>query len=1122
MTPSSSASRARVDVAVDLVAAPVRLFDPLLEPLLGDRLQVRLGGHPVGDLELRQEGLAQLELDVAERADPRRVLQRLGDVREVALHLGRRLHEEGVVAVVQALLVVDGLLLLHAHQDLVRARVALVQVVAVVGGDDADAGLLGHLQQVPVDGLLLLQPVGLHLQEEILLPEDVRELQRRVLGRLGAAAHDGLRHLAAEAGRKTDQPLGVLAQERLVDARVVIEALQVPHRVEVREVLPADLVLGQQDEVVRAPLGLVEAIGRDVGLAAEDRLHPVGLGLLIEIERAEQVAVVGDGHRLHPALEDLREEVVEADGAVEKAILRVQMQVREVGHMRRSSLALPARAIQRKRIHSLSTSRRRACALALMRRRARRQMAARGGSGAAANRRLHAHRCREHAADRAQSQRAGDADLHPDRGRPAGRRPDGLFHHHRVVDQRWRAGRHASPNRRASPEPTEASRSACAPGWPTSASRRRSGPPRPTSRSIVATGPTGTVLVAPFLAPSSSPLPPGRPSQILLYDARSCADSRSRRADRRRARMPSPWMDLSSTASFDVGEHDGGQRRRRRALSGEALVASGCVDIPGSSLLADEAVEVALPLTDWSPDPVGTYTVTSTLTFAPPLAAAATLAAPWADLSDCPLDPAQLWLDCTVDALSPATSADPLDCVPSTVPGGRRPARRRDRGFARGPADRRRRRAHWLPERARRRRGRERRRAGARASSAARRPPRSSRFRRSPPTPPPSSTASSSSPSSTIAPSGTAGNLRRHPPADDGRLRTQLAGSGGAGLARPADPAGLRDGHRQRRRSDDRQPRLHAPARHRGARRVRAAGARPPRAAGRRPVVRLGAVFAGAQTPGGTRQRLRRARRNRLSRGGPAGRLPDERLSRPASARSPRELDGAFAAADGTGLDLSLSGTAPLIEISGGQADRLGANGTGSSAGGQLVGQPAHQPGERAAHWPRSRASGTRDGAVPEPRRAAAARTARGESPARAATSLQAAAASARRPSASSAAARSVKVESSRFPAPSARSRKASASAGRCAPSSTAPNQAPSRASSAARQAADRRRQPARVGGARPLAERAVELEQQIAEPPAPLAVGDRRSRRTHLERQRRPSPPRLKTRTWPGSRARR
>ena len=56
--------------------------------------------------------------------------------------------------------------------------------------------------------------------------------------------------------------------------------------------------------------------------------------------------------------------------------------------------------------------------------------------------------------------------------------------------------------------------------------------------------------------------------------------------------------------------------------------------------------------------------------FSPPLAAAAVVAAPWRDLADCPLDPAQLWLDCTIDALSPATADDPLDCVPASAPGG--------------------------------------------------------------------------------------------------------------------------------------------------------------------------------------------------------------------------------------------------------------------------------------------------------------------------------------------------------------------------------------------------------------------------------------------------------------------
>jgi len=188
---------------------------------------------------------------------------------------------------------------------------------------------------------------------------------------------------------------------------------------------------------------------------------------------------------------------------------------------------------------------------------------------------------------------------------------------------------------------------------------------------IVATGPTGTVLVAPFVAPSSSPLPPDATIDVIFYPS-SCAQL-DLDAPPPTVRGTVTLNGLGSSARFDVVSTTGISSAVGRASSGGALVASGCVDIPGSILLADETVEVALPLTDWFPDPVGTYTVTSALKFAPPLAAAAALAAPWNDLSDCPLDPAQLWLDCTVDALSPASSADPLDCVPSTAPGGEGP-----------------------------------------------------------------------------------------------------------------------------------------------------------------------------------------------------------------------------------------------------------------------------------------------------------------------------------------------------------------------------------------------------------------------------------------------------------------
>ena len=52
----------------------------------------------------------------------------------------------------------------------------------------------------------------------------------------------------------------MLLEQLLVDARVVVEALEEGLGVEVLEVLVALLVLGQQDEVVVLALGLVAAI----------------------------------------------------------------------------------------------------------------------------------------------------------------------------------------------------------------------------------------------------------------------------------------------------------------------------------------------------------------------------------------------------------------------------------------------------------------------------------------------------------------------------------------------------------------------------------------------------------------------------------------------------------------------------------------------------------------------------------------------------------------------------------------------------------------------------------------------------------------------------------------------
>jgi len=215
----------------------------------------------------------------------------------------------------------------------VRLPVVALDVVAVAGGDEPEPGLARHLLPRLVDLLLLVEAVGLHLEEERVLLEQRLVLERFVLCLFVALAHERLRDLAAETRRQTDEPLGMILEQLLVDARVVIKTFEERLRVQELEVLVTLHVLGQKDQVVIFALGLVlHRRRRDVGLAAEDGLDAGVLGLLVEVDHAVHVAVVGERHRFHAVLLARLHEVGQTDGAVEERILRMQMQMRELGH----------------------------------------------------------------------------------------------------------------------------------------------------------------------------------------------------------------------------------------------------------------------------------------------------------------------------------------------------------------------------------------------------------------------------------------------------------------------------------------------------------------------------------------------------------------------------------------------------------------------------------------------------------------------------------------------------------------------------------------------------------------------------------------------------------------------
>jgi hypothetical protein len=335
------------------------------------------------------------------------------------------------------------------------------------------------------------------------------------------------------------------------------------------------------------------------------------------------------------------------------------MQVGEIGHMRRSSLALPARAIQRKRIHRLSTSIRPALVGALA---ANLALAGCGGAsggpsgGFALTANLEMAGCDQGKVTCSFSPNTQETVTFvlTQGGRPAPGQTVAF-----ALDPPSAGGATlAMPS-----GVTDASGSVAASvevGVATAFGvEAQFGDLKAEVAVVVESGAKGNVVVAPFFAPSSSPPPAGATMEVWFFDGLGCSNLNLDQPPEAAMFRTFKSKAVGDTVLVDLVSITEVSAAIAQVSSGE-VIAKGCVDIPGSSLQPGGTVQVSLPLYDAIPDPLGTYTVTTTVMFAPPLAAAAALAAPWTDLSDCPLDPAQRWLDFTVNGLSPATSADPL------------------------------------------------------------------------------------------------------------------------------------------------------------------------------------------------------------------------------------------------------------------------------------------------------------------------------------------------------------------------------------------------------------------------------------------------------------------------------
>ena len=212
-----------------------------------------------------------------------------------------------------------------------------LEVVRVIGPDEGCADRVGDPDRPRRDLALLLEPVRLHLHEVMVLAEDLLIPACR-LERLGLVTRGELTaHLGIEAPGEHEEPVGVLGEELPVHARLVVVALEVGLGDEPHEIGVAGLVAHEDGAVAGALVAAVlsrpleAAPRRDVELRAEDGLHARLHAGRVEIDAAEEVAVVGQGEGGEAQLLRALDELLEARGAVEQAVLRVDVQVNEIG-----------------------------------------------------------------------------------------------------------------------------------------------------------------------------------------------------------------------------------------------------------------------------------------------------------------------------------------------------------------------------------------------------------------------------------------------------------------------------------------------------------------------------------------------------------------------------------------------------------------------------------------------------------------------------------------------------------------------------------------------------------------------------------------------------------------------
>ena len=215
-------------------------------------------------------------------------------------------------------------------------RIALIgaYVVQVVREDQREAYLRREAEELLVETTLFWEAVILHLEEEATLAKDFAVFTSEGTCMLPIINLKCAGDLTIQAPREANEPLCMSCQMLVIGTWLVVETVEVCIGHDPAEIAIARAACREGNQVewllVGLPLLIAHAAPCDVGFNANDRLNPMPLCGLHELNRSVEGTVIGERNGVHSQALRLRHERIQVAHAVEQAEFAMDVEMREI------------------------------------------------------------------------------------------------------------------------------------------------------------------------------------------------------------------------------------------------------------------------------------------------------------------------------------------------------------------------------------------------------------------------------------------------------------------------------------------------------------------------------------------------------------------------------------------------------------------------------------------------------------------------------------------------------------------------------------------------------------------------------------------------------------------------